>query len=51
MLAQILFFPREASTTARSVDHFLYFLLAVCGAVGLLVAVLLIYFAVHYRRR
>jgi cytochrome c oxidase subunit II len=51
MLAQITFFPHEASTTAHSVDLLLYFLLAVTGAVGLLVAVLLIYFAVRYRRR
>jgi cytochrome c oxidase subunit II len=51
IFAQITFFPHEASTTARYVDHFFYFLVAVCGAVGLLVAVLLISFAVHYRRR
>jgi cytochrome c oxidase subunit 2 len=51
MLAQITFFPHEASTTAGSVDRLLYFLLSVTGAVGLLVAVLLIYFAIRYRRR
>jgi cytochrome c oxidase subunit 2 len=51
MLADIVWFPHEASTTARSVDHFLYFLVVVCGSVGLLVAVLLIGFAVRFRRR
>ena len=51
MFAQITFFPHEASTTARYVDLFLYFLVGICGAVGMLVAVLLIYFAVRYRRR
>ena len=42
MFAQITFFPEQASTTARYVDQFFYFLVIVCGAVGLLVAVLLI---------
>ena len=51
MLAQITFFPHEASTTAHSVDLLLYFLLGVTGFVGLLVAVLLISFAIRYRRR
>jgi cytochrome c oxidase subunit 2 len=51
MLAQIVWFPEQASTTARSVDIFLCALVAICGAVGLLVATLLIYFAIRYRRR
>ena len=51
MFAQIVFFPEQASTTARSVDLLFYVLVAVTGAVALLVAVLLIYFAVRYRRR
>jgi cytochrome c oxidase subunit 2 len=51
MFAEVIWFPHEASTTARHVDMFLYFLLTVCGFVGLLVAVLLIGFAVRYRRR
>jgi cytochrome c oxidase subunit 2 len=46
-----LWFPPEASTTAEHVDHLVYFLLSVTGAVGLLVAFLLIYFCVRYRRR
>jgi cytochrome c oxidase subunit II len=51
MFAQITWFPDQASTTARSVDQLLYFLLLVCGAVGTLVAVLVIYFSIRYRRR
>ena len=33
------------------VDILFFFLMGVCGSVGLLVAVLLIYFCVRYRRR
>lgn len=51
MLAQISLFPDEASTTAFEVDLLLYFLVAVCGAMGLLVAFLLVYFSIRYRRR
>jgi cytochrome c oxidase subunit 2 len=51
MFADVIFFPQEASTTARHVDEFLYFLVAVTGSVGLLVAVLTIYFCIRYRRR
>jgi len=51
MFADIIWFPRDGSTTAHRVDELLYFLLVVCGAVGLLVAVLVIYFSIRYRRR
>jgi cytochrome c oxidase subunit 2 len=51
MFAEIVWFPHQASTTARDVDRFLAFLVVICGAVGLMVAVLLIGFAVRYRRR
>ncbi len=51
MLAEIIWFPKEGSTTAWQVDKLLIVLVTVCGAVGLLVGVLLIYFAVRYRRR
>ena len=51
MFAQIAWFPAEASTAAGSVDLLLCVLTAITGAVGLLVAVLLIGFAVRYRRR
>ena len=40
-----------ASTTAAQVDSLLLFLVVICGAVGLLVAVLLIGFCIRYRRR
>jgi cytochrome c oxidase subunit II len=49
--AKSAWFPPEASTTAAHVDLLLYFLLAVCGSVGLLVAFLMIYFCIRYRRR
>ena len=51
MFAEIALFPQEASTTAGQVDLLFLFLLAICGAVTLLVACLLVYFAVRYRRR
>jgi cytochrome c oxidase subunit II len=51
MFAEIALFPQQASTTASQVDMLFLFLLTVCGAVTLLVAVLMVYFAVRYRRR
>jgi cytochrome c oxidase subunit 2 len=51
MFAQVIWFPPQASTTAASVDRLLYMLTTICGIVGLGVAVVLIYFAVRYRRR
>ncbi len=51
MIAEISLWPKAASTTAHHVDQLFLFLLAVCGSVGLLVAVLLIYFCIRYRRR
>ena len=40
MLAEIIWFPKEGSTTARHVDGLLIGLTTICGAVGLLVAYL-----------
>lgn len=51
MFAEIALYPKAASTTAEQVDYLFFFLLTVCGAVTLLVAFLLIFFAVKYRRR
>jgi cytochrome c oxidase subunit 2 len=51
VFAQIIFFPHRASTTAASVDYLGYGLLAITGAMAVLVAVLIIYFSVRYRRR
>jgi cytochrome c oxidase subunit II len=44
-------FPEQASTIASRVDYLFFFLLAVTGAMAMLVSVLVIYFAVRYRRR
>lgn len=51
MIADISIWTSAASTTAHGVDLLFFFLCAVCGSVGLLVAVLLIYFCIRYRRR
>jgi cytochrome c oxidase subunit II len=51
MFAQIVWFPKQASTTATAVDELLYFLVIVCGSVGMLVAAVIICFSVRYRRR
>ena len=51
MFADIAWYPEQGSTTATEVDRLFYFLTGVCGAVGLLVAVLIIYFSIRYRRR
>jgi cytochrome c oxidase subunit 2 len=51
MFAEIALFPQEASTTANQVDMLFLFLVGVCGTVTLLVAFLLVYFSVRYRRR
>lgn len=51
MFAKIALFPQQASTAAAQVDMLFLFLMGVCGATTLLVACLLVYFAVRYRRR
>ena len=51
MFAEIALFPQEASTTASQVDMLFLFLVGVCGTVTLLVAFLLVFFAIRYRRR
>jgi cytochrome c oxidase subunit 2 len=51
MLAQFSIFPERASTVADDVDRLFYVLVAITGSAGLLVAVLIIYFALRYRRR
>jgi cytochrome c oxidase subunit 2 len=51
MFAQIAWYPERASTTATQVDLLFFFLLAICGSVGLLVAFLLLYFSIRYRKR
>src|SRR5690349_12026372 len=44
-------FPDQASVHAGRVDRLFFFIFAVTVAVGLLVIVLLVIFAAHYRRR
>jgi cytochrome c oxidase subunit 2 len=44
-------FPPEASTTAYQVDHLLFFLLGVSAFFTVLIFVLIVYFALRYRRR
>src|SRR5205807_1382964 len=51
MLAQVQLFPEQASTTASQVDSLFLFLLAVTSFVAVMVAVLIFYFAIRYRRR
>jgi cytochrome c oxidase subunit 2 len=51
VLAQTAIFPRQATTIAAEVDALFWFLISVCGFVGLLVAVLMIYYCIRYRRR
>jgi cytochrome c oxidase subunit 2 len=46
-----LLFPESASTIAGRVDALYFFLLAVSGFFGLLIAGLVVYFAIRYRRR
>lgn len=51
MIADISIWTSPASTTAERVDQLFFFLVTVCGAVGMLVAVLMIFFSIRYRRR
>jgi cytochrome c oxidase subunit 2 len=51
VLAEIIWFPEQASTTARDVDRLLIFLFSVTGVMAVLVAFLIIYFSIRYRRR
>ncbi|HEV3202823.1 MAG TPA: cytochrome c oxidase subunit II [Gemmataceae bacterium] len=51
MFAEIPLFPEQASTSAQRVDGLLFFLLGVSGFFSLLIAGLVIFFSVKYRRR
>ncbi|SPE35349.1 hypothetical protein SBBP1_800010 [Burkholderiales bacterium] len=44
------FFPVRASTTAGQVDNLYFAWLALSGVVALIVALLLVWFAIRYRR-
>ncbi len=51
MFSNLPFFPEQASTVAQRVDALYFFLISVSGFFGILIAVLLVYFAFKYRRR
>jgi cytochrome c oxidase subunit 2 len=51
MLADVALFPDQASTIAPRVDHVYYYIIGITVAISTAVAVLVIYFAVKYRRR
>jgi cytochrome c oxidase subunit 2 len=51
LLADVALFPDQASTVAPSVDGVYYFIIGTTVGVSTIVAVLVIYFAIKYRRR
>jgi cytochrome c oxidase subunit 2 len=51
MFAEVPLFPERASTMAERVDTLFFFMLAVTGSMAVLITILVIYFAVRYRRR
>ncbi len=50
MLADFPLFPTEASTFARDVDTLFIFLSILCGGVSVLIFLIIIFFAIKYRR-
>jgi cytochrome c oxidase subunit 2 len=51
MFAQLPLFPEQASTSAVSVDRLFFFVLSITGFFAVLITVLVIRFAIKYRRR
>jgi cytochrome c oxidase subunit 2 len=51
MFAALQLFPEQASTHAERVDAYFYFMMVVGGFFSVLIAGMIIYFAVKYRRR
>jgi cytochrome c oxidase subunit 2 len=51
MLSNLPLFPQQASTVAKEVDALFYFLMGVSAFFAVLIAILLIFFSVRYRRR
>ena len=51
MFEQSPFWPARASTTAGQVDALFIFLLILCGVVCLAIFIMIIVFAIRYRRR
>jgi cytochrome c oxidase subunit II len=50
-VSRVLLFPEAASTLASQTDHLLFFLLGVAGFFSALIAGLIVYFMIRYRRR
>ena len=51
MMSHLPLFPEQASTVAAQVDTLFFFMIAVSAFFSLLIASLVIYFAIRYRRR
>ncbi|HEV7921656.1 MAG TPA: cytochrome c oxidase subunit II [Thermoanaerobaculia bacterium] len=51
MLSDFPLFPEQASTVARDVDALFLGLVVLCGAVSLLIWLVIFFFAIKYRRR
>jgi len=51
VFATLPLFPEQASTVASQVDALFYFLIGVSSVFAVLIATLVVYFAVRYRRR
>src|SRR5438045_3997405 len=51
MNTDFLLLPEQASTVAPHVDALFWFIVSVCAFFTLSIAVLLVYFAVRYRRK
>jgi cytochrome c oxidase subunit II len=51
MIAEFSLFPDQASTVAHRVDHVYYYIIGTTVGISTAVAVLVIYFAIKYRRR
>jgi cytochrome c oxidase subunit 2 len=51
MFAEVTIFPEQASTHARAVDQLFYFIVCVSGFFSALIALLIVWFALRYRRR
>src|SRR5262245_8435144 len=50
-MARLPLFPEQASSIAPQIDALLYFLLGITAVFGTLIAGLIVYFLIRYRRR
>jgi cytochrome c oxidase subunit 2 len=51
MFRELPLFPETASTSARHIDHLFFFLIGVSGFFGVLIFVLILFFAIKFRQR